>query len=606
MTRSQPVFALPALALSLIAAGLFTACGSKPAAEVAAAPPAVLPAAAPEQVVADLYAALNTLRPSGAPTDTQRLILAPLLSAELTGLLQRADAARAFALRCGQGAEAGAGQPLVWMPWQCMVAMVLLARRRLIDGRKSDTPATKALLLSVARGNGKTEFAASLLMGQMADPTTRLEFSSVSTTGDKAQVTFRRMKAMAETLADPEWKASGGSTGAHPGRIRHGGNTFTSLPCTDKALDGLTTRCIIADEVARMDRAFGRLMTGLAKFPTSQLLAITTPDPGQRIRPIWGYWEALERAIAEDRPYPGGWWPMLYGLDADDQAEDESTWIKANPAIGTIVDPTQVHMQVQTMQTGDPLQISEVETQWLCRYVELTASDVDTGLIQRQMEPCDWDRLRGAPAVIAIDLSRGGFGDQLDLTTVCLAVLDGNVVRARNVSFWAGMDPLRDERRCKQPITKWIESGALIRMPGEWQDMAVVADHIEAMLSRYDVRCIAVDQCVSQASDMKRWQDRGWPVVPIHQGIMTMGPAWKLWGDWLRSRQLFYEPDPVLLAAVQGIKLFKDINGNIKPNKAQSHGNTDAVIAGMMAALVMDRRGVRETTGLAASACPIG
>ena len=97
MTRSQPVFALPALALSLIAAGLFTACGSKPAAEVAAAPPAVLPAAAPEQVVADLYAALNPLRPSGAPTDTQRLILAPLLSAELTGLLQRADAARTAA-----------------------------------------------------------------------------------------------------------------------------------------------------------------------------------------------------------------------------------------------------------------------------------------------------------------------------------------------------------------------------------------------------------------------------------------------------------------------------------------------------------------------------
>ena len=97
MTRSQPVFALPALALSLIAAGLFTACGSKPAAEVAAAPPAVLPAAAPEQVVADLSAALNTLRPRGAPTDAQRLILAPVLSAELTGLLQRADAARTAA-----------------------------------------------------------------------------------------------------------------------------------------------------------------------------------------------------------------------------------------------------------------------------------------------------------------------------------------------------------------------------------------------------------------------------------------------------------------------------------------------------------------------------
>ena len=88
MTRSPTFFALPALALSLVAAGLLTACGSKPAAEAAAAP---------ELVVADLYAALAAARPSGAPTDAQRLTLAPLLTAELTGLLQRADAARSAA-----------------------------------------------------------------------------------------------------------------------------------------------------------------------------------------------------------------------------------------------------------------------------------------------------------------------------------------------------------------------------------------------------------------------------------------------------------------------------------------------------------------------------
>ncbi len=97
MTRSPTFFALPALALSLVAAGLLTACGSKPAAEAAAAPPAALPAAAPELVVTDLYAALAAARPSGAPTDAQRLTLAPLLTAELTGLLQRADAARSAA-----------------------------------------------------------------------------------------------------------------------------------------------------------------------------------------------------------------------------------------------------------------------------------------------------------------------------------------------------------------------------------------------------------------------------------------------------------------------------------------------------------------------------
>lgn len=520
---------------------------------------------------------------------------------------QRADQARAFALRCGQGAEAGAGQPLVWMPWQCMAAMVLLARRRIVNGVRTDTPATKALLLAVARGNGKTEFAASLLMAQMADANTRLEFASVAPDGRLAQKTYERMQAMVETLADDAWVARGGATPAHPGRVKHGGNRYISLPCTDKALDGLTTRCIIADEVARMDRAFGRLLTGLAKFPTSQLVAITTPDPGQRIRPIWGYWEALERAIAEGTPYPAGWWPMLYGLETEDSAADPATWPKAHPALGVIVDPAQLDMAARTMlESGDPAQIAEFETQLACRYVEVAATDIDVSLLERQMEVCDWDRLRGAPAVIAIDLSRGGYGDQLDLTTVTCFVIDGPIIRAQNVSFWAGPDIMRDERRCKQPLSKWVESGHLRKMPGEWQDMTVVADCVEAMMNRYDVRAIGVDHCVSQASDMKRWQDRGWPVIPVHQGITTMGPAWKLWGDWLRSRQLFYEPDPVLVAAVQGVKLFKDINGNIKPNKALSRGNTDAVIAGMMAALLIDRRGVRETTGLAASACPIG
>jgi phage terminase large subunit-like protein len=488
-----------------------------------------------------------------------------------------------------------------------MVAMVLLARRRVIDGCKSDTPATKALLLSVARGNGKTEFAASLLMSQMADPATRFEFSSVSTTGDKAQLTFRRMKTMAETLGDREWKASGGSTGAHPGRIRHGGNTFTSLPCTDNALDGLTARCIIVDEVARMDKAFGRLLTGLAKFPTSQLLAITTPDPEQKTRPIWGYWDALERAIAEGVPYPAGWWPMLYGLERDDQASDPATWPKAHPALGTIIDPTQLEISARTMlESGDPAQIAEFETQLACRYHELATTDIDLGVLERQMEPADWERLRQQPGVIGLDLSRGGYGSQLDLTTLCLMVVDGDKIRARNVSWWAGTDIGRDEKRCKNPLGAWVEQGHLRRMPGEWHDMAVVEAEIESLMARYAIRKIGVDPHPSQAKDIKRWQDKGWPIVPIDQSIRTMAPAWKLWGDLLKSRQLVYEPDPVLRSALNAVRLIADNVGNVRPVKGRSAGNTDAVVAGNMVALLMEHHQVRTHSGLSASSCPIG
>lgn len=520
---------------------------------------------------------------------------------------QLAEDARAFALKCGQGAEANAGQPLVWMPWQCLVAMILLARRRVIDGRKSDTPATKALLLVVARGAGKTEFAASLIMAAMRDPTTRLEFASAAPDSRLAQKTFERMAAMCETLDDNEWKATGGSTPAHPGRVKHGNNRYISLPCTDKALDGLTTRMVVADEVARMDKAFGRLLTGLAKFPTSQLLAITTPDPEQKTRPIWGYWEACEAAITAGTPYPAGWWPLIYGLDEDDEASSSSTWLKANPALGTIVDPTQMELAARTMlQSGDPAQIAEFETQLACRYHEIATTDIDLAVLERQMQECDWVRLRGAPAVIGLDLSRGGYGSQLDLTTLCLMAVDGNLIRGRNWSWWAGLDPDLDAKRSKCPLGQWMEQGFLYRMPGEWHDMEVIEAKIEGLMNTYDIRKIGVDPHPAQAKYLKRWADKGWPIVPVDQSIRTMAPAWKLWGDLLKSRQLFYDRDPVLASALNAVRLIKDNVGNIRPVKGRSAGNTDAVVAGNMAALLMEHHQVREMTGLSTSSCPIG
>ena len=185
-------------------------------------------------------------------------------------------------------------------------------------------------------------------------------------------------------------------------------------------------------------------------------------------------------------------------------------------------------------------------------------------------------------------------------------VVDGGCIRARNVSWWAGTDMALDERRCKQPLGQWVEQGHLRRMPGEWHDMTVVEAEIEHLLSRFEVRKIGVDPHPAQARDIRRWQERGWPIVPVDQGIRTMAPAWKLWGDLLKSKQLFYEPDPVLRGALNAVRLIRDNVGNTRPVKGRSAGNTDAVVAGNMAALLMEHHQVRDAGGVAASKCPIG
>jgi phage terminase large subunit-like protein len=298
---------------------------------------------------------------------------------------------------------------------------------------------------------------------------------------------------------------------------------------------------------------------------------------------------------------------MLYGLEQDDQASDPAAWPKAHPALNVIIDPGQLELSARTMlESGDPAQIAEFETQLACRYHELATTDIDLAVLERQMQPADWTRLQGAPAVIGLDLSRGGYGPQLDLTTLCLMVVDGGVIRARNVSWWAGTDMGRDEKRCKQPLGAWVEQGHLRRMPGEWHDMTIVEAEIENLMHQFGVRKIGVDPHPSQAKDIKRWIDKGWPIVPVDQSIRTMAPAWKLWGDLLKSKQLHYEPDPVLRAALNSVRLIADNVGNIRPVKGRSSGNTDAVVAGNMAALLMEHHQVRTATGLSASTCPLG
>jgi hypothetical protein len=54
------------------------------------------------------------------------------------------------------------------------------------------------------------------------------------------------------------------------------------------------------------------------------------------------------------------------------------------------------------------------------------------------------------------------------------------------------------------------------------------------------------------------------------------------------------------------VRLIADNVGNIRPVKGRSSGNTDAVVAGNMAALLMEHHQVRTATGLSASTCPLG
>lgn len=471
------------------------------------------------------------------------------------------------------------------MPWQCHAAAVLLARRCASDG----TPATRYMLMVVARGAGKTGFVTALCEALMA-PGADVEIVCVATKQDKANIIHNRLRK--QHKGDDRWNFSGGGGSTTPGLASHKKASFAALPCTDKALDGITARLIVVDEVSRMEAAILRGMSAVTKSPYCQLLAITTPDQDQKHRPFWPFWEQLEKALDNNEPFQEGWWALLWGMEPADDPESERAIQNANPSAGVLVRVQDVQAQIRAaLLSGNPNARTEVWTQLLCTFTDELAGALALELLDRVAVPNNWEMLAGAPAVIAIDFSQGGFagGSQCDLTSITLAAWDGQKVHMRGHHLWAGADIKNDERRTQQPLRQWEQAGHLTVCGGPTIDYDLIEARMEQLTRDYAVRAFVADpvgKAAAWAAQMEK--KHGWLWHKAPQTIVWMGGAWSIWSDWIRSQRIQQEPDPVLRSCLNSTRLLLGHTGLAMPTKARSPSNIDAVTSACMAAKVMN------------------
>lgn len=489
-----------------------------------------------------------------------------------------------FSQRMQQATGSHAGEPLRLLPWQLAVAAQLLC-----------DPTCKALLVVVARGAGKTELAASLLAYSIMSATKpQQQFNAVAPNLRTASIVYDRLRTMIKHL-DPDSTCSETTAISHQGGwIKANGCTMRALPCTETAMDGLAARLIVADEVARMSKGLGRVITGLSKDAGAQLLCITTPDALQRTRAIWPYWSALAAHYATGEAAPAAWRGMMYGLDSADDALDQDEWIKAQPSLGHTVSVGAMRSSIESMMgTHDPEQVAECDMQILARHNDRLSGALDLSILDRQMITSNrLEELKGAPAVIAIDLARGAvLGPHANLSSLCLAVWDqaASIYHYSLVHWWAGQNIEGDERRSQQPLRRWVAEGHLRQMSTEIHDMGVIEAVIQQMMTRYSVRHVGVDPLAHQESALVDWRRRGITVTAVEQGIRTMAPAWALWTDGLRGKTIQHAPDPVLRACLSATRTISDNVGNVRPVKGRSAGNIDAVVACCMAAMLCER-----------------
>ena len=222
--------------------------------------------------------------------------------------------------------------PLILLPWQEWVFANIFGWKWKEDGSR----VTTKVLLFVARKAGKTALAAAICLVQIfMDNNNGQEVDLIANSSKQAGQCFEYVSHFAESL--------------DPNKLIHKpfrdtikflitSSSIIVRPAEERTLDGLNPSTFICDEyhAARNSRVYDVLKSGQG-FQTSPLaIVITTAGYLMDGFPLWemrqGCIRILEGQFQDDSQFSA-----LYELDEDDDWEDTSLWIKANPAIGHTV-----------------------------------------------------------------------------------------------------------------------------------------------------------------------------------------------------------------------------------------------------------------------------
>lgn len=417
-----------------------------------------------------------------------------------------------------------AGDPLVFEEYQ---------REFLDEAFKLDEKGQRVytrVLFGLPRKAGKSTMAAAIaLYMAAADGEPGAEVVIAAGSREQAAIVFDQARAFVESnphleeLFDAQRFVIYGPANS----------TIKRVAADGKMQHGLNVSAAIIDELhsfqsPRQEELWNALTTGSGAREQPLIMAITTAgydkntvlgrlyDAGLRL-------DDVERrpglTIARDEA--SGFLMWWYGLDRDEQAEDEEAWQLANPA--SWLTPKVLRAQADS-PTVDELAFRRLH---LNMWTKTRDAWLPAGLWESLKSDAELDP--DLPVVLGVDV-----GLVHDSTAVAIAQLqdDGRiVVRAR---VWAARD----------------DAVAHVIMPGGRVDLEVIETHIEHLAAQYQVREVVYDPRFFDRS-AQTLSGLGLTVAPIDQSSRRMLEAYADFYLACRESRLAHDGDRVLSQHVE-------------------------------------------------------
>ena len=258
--------------------------------------------------------------------------------------------------------------------------------------------------------------------------------------------------------------------------------------------------------------------------------------------------------------------PMLYELDSKEEWKDESCYMKANPALGTIKKIDDLRTKVERAK-NNPNELTGLLTKDFNIRSVIKGAWLTFDIINNE-ETFDIEKFRGCYAIGGADLSVTS-----DLSCATLLMIDKETEKRHiHQMYWFPKDSFEERVQVdKIPYDKWYEQGLLRLCNG---NTISYGDITAWFLEMYNDKGIVPAWIYYDSYSAKYWVEEmemhGFKMVRCIQGAKTLSLLMQMMGAELEAKKINYNNNPILKWCLTNTGAETDRNGNIVPIKNQA------------------------------------
>lgn len=483
-------------------------------------------------------------------------------------------------------------KPFYLLPWQEQII-------RDVFGivKKDGTRQFREAYVEIPKKNGKSELAAAIALYMLfGDREDNAQVFGAASDKNQASLVFNVAKDMAlqaetiksictvrETLKEIE------------NNYRKG--TYKVLSADVEAKHGLNISALIFDELhTQKNRKFFDVLTMGSGDARRQPLFfyITTAgdlEVGKEKENICYYLHCKSKDILNGKKKDPSFYPVLFGLDKDEDWHDPANWKRANPSLGYTIS-----MEAFKIQYNKALETPGYEKSFRTLRLNTWSYEFSRWINIDKWDACkkniNLDELRGRPCYGGLDLS-----STTDVTAFVLVFppIEEDEPYIVLPYFWIPHDTILERvRRDGVPYDEWLDKGLVFATEGNVIHYGYIERFIDDLGKIYNIKEIAFDRwgAVQMTQNL---EGMGFTVVPFGQGFASMSPPIKELMKLILGETIAHDGNEVLRWMIDNVYVKTDEAENIKFDKAKSTERIDGAVALVMALDRAIRNGNKDT-----------